>query len=437
VARAAWLMQPGLILLECVVEVGLLPEINDTLAQLASGLGFGLQTIELALEETVAMPPPTVVGSDHFALLEDQLELNGVELHAFHEPSFGLEDRVLQTNGVAPTLQAILPASGQSSAYTIERKEATEPTGSVKLVLVKLVSEGMTWQTLLYSGSFLFEAFWRPRLQVAPGRFYDDHDGCWFPDSRIWDDVTLVDLPVLTSAGPLDSGVFYQQPQDDISSPQLQRAIDGLALIPSGPDQVLLSVAHTQVLVQAPLHLPSSVLNRCQWLVFHGVFHSCSHWPLFSCIRARDKVEVHYFDGVIHLLDHEMRAVGEWAGRLWNIHTVEVIFARVIMQPQPHLSAAVALAHLRQACTLLSAPSSADLEQWHEWLMAPIQDDDQLMKLDVIPAAEGVDPLAMARFAEHLMAEADGTVLLMPVLYSVALGHGHEDDASEFLRDKL
>lgn len=69
VARAAWLMQPGLILLECVVEVGLLPEINDTLAQLASGLGFGLQTIELALEETVAMPPPTVVGSDHFALL--------------------------------------------------------------------------------------------------------------------------------------------------------------------------------------------------------------------------------------------------------------------------------------------------------------------------------------------------------------------------------
>ena len=51
VARAAWLMQPGLILLECVVEAGMIPEINLTLAQLAEGLGFGIRTIELALED--------------------------------------------------------------------------------------------------------------------------------------------------------------------------------------------------------------------------------------------------------------------------------------------------------------------------------------------------------------------------------------------------
>lgn len=48
------------------------------------------------------MIPVWLVWPEHE---EDQLELNGVELHAFHEPSFGLEDRVLQTNGVAPTLQ--------------------------------------------------------------------------------------------------------------------------------------------------------------------------------------------------------------------------------------------------------------------------------------------------------------------------------------------
>ena len=213
-----------------------------------------------------------------------------------------------------------------------------------------------------------------------------------------------MDVPVLTSAGPLDTGVLYQQPQDDITGPQLQRAIDGLALRPSGPDEFLLSVAHAQVLVQAPLHLPSAVLHRCgQCLVFHGVFHSCGHWAMFSCIRAAGKVEVHYFDGVIHLLDHEMRAVGAWASRLWHLDQVEVIFARTVVQPQPHLSAAVALAHLRQVCSLLSAPTSADLEQWHEWLMAPLQEDASSMEVDVIPAAEGVDLLAMARLADHLM----------------------------------
>ena len=645
VARAAWLMQPGLILLECVVEAGMIPEINLTLAQLAEGLGFGIRTIELALEDlwpcrrrrwwaVITSPtwlPTSLRSWPSFSFPkvsdvipvwptwpaheEDQLELNGVELHAFHEPCFGLEDRVLQTSGVAPTflhsygsqlsgcpckcrsqglsperleraglrgvyvhsqmsgmprwlhprelavLQTVMPdmifnddlraslvmlgqiaapaqalwllaqiwcplltdlpspekalksyldellrrryhvfppqaipdrqlthvwsdlgseliastgvhkvedflaaecralsctevslvddgarlhglavlhSSGQTGAYTIARTEASNLVAPAKLVLVKLISEGMTWQTLLYSGSFLFEAFWRLRLQVEPTKLYDGHDGCWFPDSRVWEDVTLMDVPVLTSAGPLDTGVLYQQPQDDITGPQLQRAIDGLALRPSGPDEFLLSVAHAQVLVQAPLHLPSAVLHRCgQCLVFHGVFHSCGHWAMFSCIRAAGKVEVHYFDGVIHLLDHEMRAVGAWASRLWHLDQVEVIFARTVVQPQPHLSAAVALAHLRQVCSLLSAPTSADLEQWHEWLMAPLQEDASSMEVDVIPAAEGVDLLAMARFADHLMTEATGEVTLMPVLYSVALGHGNEEEATAFLQRQL
>ncbi|CAK9043795.1 unnamed protein product, partial [Durusdinium trenchii] len=552
VARAAWLMQPGLILLECVVEAGVVPEIQNTLVQLAEGLGFGIRTIELALEElwpcrrhrwwavitshawlptclrswpSFSFPrvsdviPAWPIWPEHE---EDQLELNGVELHAFHEPSFGLEDRALwllaqiwcplfanlpspekalknylddllrrryhvfppqsipdrqlthvwsalgselvasvgihrvddflaaerrllacsevelEDEGARLHGLAILHPSGQNGAYTIVRTEASGQTGKAKLVMVKLISEGMTWQTLIYAGSFLFEAFWRLRLQVAPVKLYDDHDGCWYPDSRIWEDITLQDVPVLTSAGPLDTGVMYQQPQDDISGPQLQRAIDGLALSPSGPDEILLSVAHAQVLVQAPLHLPSAVLHRCgQCLVFHGVFHSCGHWAMFSCIRAADKVEVHYFDGVIHLLDHEMRGVGEWAGRLWHLEHVEVIFARMVVQPQPHLSAAVALAHLRQACTLLSAPTSADLEQWHERSMAPMREDDSLMEIEDIPAAEGVDLLAMARFADHLMAETTGDVILMPVLFSVALGHGNEEEATAFLQKHL
>ena len=41
------------------------------------------------------------------------------------------------------------------------------------------------------------------------------------------------------------------------------------------------------------------------------------------------------------------------------------------------------------------------------------------MEVDVIPAAEGVDLLAMARFADHLMTEATGEVTLM--LFSIVL----------------
>ena len=645
VARAAWLMQPGLLMLECVVEAGLVPEIQSVLAALAKGLNFGVRTIELALEDvwpcrrrrwwailTIApwLPAelkswpsfafPTVrdvipewpVWPEHE---EAQLELGGIELQAFHEPSFGGGDRILQMNGKAPTflhsygsqlvacpckcrssglsparleraglrgvyihsqlsnmprwlhprelavLQTIMPdivldddlraslvmlgqiaapaqalwllaqiwlplrevditpeialkkyldallcrryhvfppgaipdrqlmhiwhdqgseliafssiqrvedfvgaeerllsdvevqmwdgssrlkstdllhSAGQSGAYSVVKVEKPVREISSPLVLVKLISGEMTWQTLVASGSFVFEAFWRLRLQVEPVSLRDDHDECWFPDSRIWEDVTLLDVPVISS-GPLDTGVCLQQPQDDITGPQLQRAIDELMLNPSGPDEVLLTVDQVQVLIRAPIHLRSKVLHRCgQCLVFHGVFQSCGHWAMFSCVRRESMVEIHYFDGVIHLLEHEMREVGAWAGRLWGLSQVDVIFARIVVQPMPHLSAAVALAHLRQACSLAQAPSPDDLEQWHESLMQPVRvagltDNEIDMEVEV----EGVEMMALMRFAEHIAAEATTAVTLVPLPSSVSLGHGDATEATLFVQGIL
>ena len=642
VARAAWLMQPGLLLLECVTEAGSIPEINSVLATLASGLNFGVRTIELALEDvwpckrhrwwavlTIApwLPAelkswpsfafPTVrdvipewpVWPEHE---EAQLELGGIELQAFHEPSFGGGDRVLQMNGKAPTflhsygsqlvacpckcrsgglsparleraglrgvyvhsqmsnmprwlhpkelavLQTIMPdivldddlraslvmlgqiaapaqalwllsqiwlplrevnispeaalkkyldellcrryhvfppsaipdrslmhvwhdqggelvavssvqqvkdftdaeerllsdvevqlwdgrsklkctdvlhSAGLSGAYTVVKIEKPRQTAASPLVLVKLISGEKTWQTLLASGSFVFEAFWRLRLQVEPTSLKDDHDGCWFPDSRIWEDVTLLDVPVISS-GPLDSGVCLQQPQDEITGPQLQRAIDELMLSPSGPGEVLLTVDQVRVLIQAPIHLPSKVSHRCgQCLVFHGVFQSCGHWAMFSCVRRETSVEVHYFDGVIHLLERELREIGTWAGRLWGLSQVDVLFARTVVQPRPHLSAAVALAHLRQACSLMQAPSPDDLEHWHETLMQPIQSVNTAdSDVDMETAVEGLELRAMMRFAEHIAAEATTAVTLVPLQSSVNLGHGNPVDATLFVQ---
>ncbi|CAK9001713.1 unnamed protein product [Durusdinium trenchii] len=287
----------------------------------------------------------------------------------------------LHDQGYVVPDHAFLQHSGRAGKYELVTTPATASMPSAtQLIKVTVQCDYGDLQALLKAGSFVFQAFWHLRLQVQPCRYYDNHGTVWFADSRVWDDLTLIEA--------------------------LQSSIQQITADKLPPGAYLLPLKESMALAQ-PAYVPPET------------------------IRSASEASLHYFDGLAHLLHPEIKNIACWVKHLWGARHVAIHYDRCIIQTREEVSAVIALGHLALTCGLQCIPTCEQLVQVHQALLPVSQ--GTVEEEEVMVTSVGLDMVTLQEAMEEVIGIADVPVCAPPVALVHAWMQGDEDALTDYV----
>ena len=339
----------------------------------------------------------------------------------------------LHDQGYVVPDHAFLQHSGRTGKYELVTTPATASMPSAtQLLKVTVQCDYGDLQALLKAGSFVFQAFWHLRLQVQPCRYNDNHGAVWFADSRVWDDLTLIEAPVLSMDCTEPLGSISPALTPLVDCEVLQSSIQQITADKLPPGAYLLPLKESMALAQ-PAYVPPETVR----LLSHGasmilgIFQGCNHWAYFVAVRSASEASLHYFDGLAHLLHPEIKNIACWVKHLWGARQVAIHYDRCIIQTREEVSAVIALGHLALTCGLQCIPTCEQLAQVHQALLPVSQvtvEDEEVMVTSV-----GLDMVTLQEAMEEVIGIADVPVCAPPVALVHAWMQGDEDALTDYV----
>ena len=328
-------------------------------------------------------------------------------LEAEERWTFNEKLQIRDDNYVVPGF-AFVHSSASTGAYTLVRHSSAQSADQpFQLVKVTLETEWGPCQTLLRGGDFVFQAYWQLQMQVKPSQLLDAHGNVWWPDTRVWEDVRLSGLQVVAWDGPGNAPKTKMPVGEEVDTALLQLMVDEITSgkIPQGG--WMMKVVDSMQITQCSPNLSCAEIEKGKAAnIIYGIFCGCGHWALFVGVRAGAIGEVHYFDGVAHLLHPEIKMIAAWLKQLWQCDEILIVYDRCIPQLEDNMSAVIALAHLGLVTSLRTLPTHDQLAALQGQLMK--QESEATSTAETPENNQtGLDIMTMQEVLEDIVAMTD------------------------------